>query len=41
VQDTMSYVAQESEDSLDLMKMTICHLAPLINYMFMSNMTLS
>jgi hypothetical protein len=29
------------EDSLDFMNETICHVAPLINYMFMSSMMLS
>jgi hypothetical protein len=29
------------EDSLDFMNETICHVAPLINYMFMSSMMLA
>jgi hypothetical protein len=31
-------VAPAIEDSLDFMNETICHLAPLIHYMFMSSM---
>jgi hypothetical protein len=34
-------VASQIEDSLDFMNKTICHLAPLIYYMFMASMMLS